>query len=143
MEARCIDLLVDVLAELERPDEQRKGGRSRMLAKSEVDRIHAAAAHLGETLNCPPTLALLAKRFHLSESKLKVGFHQVFGTTAFGYLRQLRMKEARYLLENGGSTVLEVSHKIGVSNPSHFANMFKEHFGMNPKQFQMNAIRQK
>lgn len=94
-------------------------------------------------LNQPPALDELARRFHLSESKLKAGFHQAFGTTAFGYLRRLRMQEARRLLETSASSILEASHLVGISNPSHFAALFKEHFGVNPKQFQMNAVRRK
>ncbi len=143
MEARCIDLLVESIEQMERSQEVSPAGKRRFLAKAELERIHAAAAHLAATLNEPPTLAELARGFHLSESKLKAGFHQVFGTTAFGYLRRLRMEEARRLLESSSATILEAAHLVGISNPSHFAGLFKEHFGMNPKQFQMNAIRQK
>lgn len=113
--------------------------KRRLLDKSERERIQAAAAHLVKCQVYPPTLADLARQFHLSESKLKAGFHQVFGTTAFGYLRQQRMETARKLLESGNSTILEASHLVGISNPSHFAAMFRERFGINPKQFQMQA----
>ena len=143
MEARCIDLLVEMMEQVERPQEALQAGKGRVLAKNELERIHAAAEHLAACLHEPPTLAELARRFYLSESKLKAGFHQAFGTTAFGYLRRLRMQEARRLLESGGSTILEASHGVGISNPSHFAALFKAHFGMNPKQFQLNAVRRK
>lgn len=143
MEARCIDLLVEMIDQLEKPLETIPPGKSRFLAKNELDRIHDAAACLAASLDQPPGLAELARRFNLSESKLKAGFHQVFGTTAFGYLRQLRMEKARCFLEDQGSTILEAAHLVGVSNPSHFATLFKQHFGLNPKQFQMNAKRQK
>ncbi|MBE2284401.1 MAG: helix-turn-helix transcriptional regulator [Prosthecobacter sp.] len=143
MEARCIDLLVEMIEQTERPQQLPQAGKGRFLAKTELERIHAAAEHLAGCLNQPPALEELARRFHLSESKLKAGFHQAFGTTAFGYLRRLRMQEARRLLETGASSILEASHLVGISNPSHFAALFKEHFGVNPKQFQMNAIRRK
>lgn len=143
MEARCIDLLVEMIEQTERPLEAPSAGKGRFLAKTELERIHAAAEHLAGSLQQPPTLAELARRFHLSESKLKAGFHQVFETTAFGYLRRQRMEEARRQLESGSSSILEAAHLVGISNPSHFAALFKEHFGMNPKQFQMNAVRRK
>lgn len=142
MEARCIDLLVELIEQMERPQEAR-AGNVRILGKDELGRIHEAAAYLALTLSQPPGLAELARRFHLSESKLKAGFHQVYGTTTFGYLRRLRMEEARRLLESGSLTILEAAHSIGINNPSHFAALFKEHFGMNPKQFQMNAGKRK
>lgn len=143
MEARCIDLLVELIEQVERPLEMTWRVKGRMLTKTEIEGIHAAAAHLAARLDEPPTLAELARSFHLSESKLKAGFHQAFGTTAFGYLRRLRMEKAQRLLENSGSTILEASHLVGISNPSHFAALFKEHFGMNPKQFQMTATQRK
>ncbi len=141
MEARCIDLMVELIEQVEHSTSTKS--RERRLTQNELERVHAAAEHLVATLNHPPTLAELARQFFLSESKLKAGFHEVFGTTAFGYLRQRRMEKARHLLASGGSTILEASHLVGISNPSHFAALFKEHFGVNPKQFQLNAFRQK
>lgn len=46
----------------------------------------------------PPTLSDLAQQVRLSNRKLEQGFHQVFNTTVFGYLRQYRLKIAGELL---------------------------------------------
>jgi AraC-like DNA-binding protein len=103
--------------------------------------IHAAAETLKRELESPPTLALLARSSGLSESSLKRGFQQVFGTTVFGYLRARRMERARTLLHRGEATVLEAATLVGYSNPSNFASAFRRQFGLNPKAFQLTVRR--
>lgn len=105
------------------------------------DQIGAAAAFLAEHLEEPPTLAALARRMGLSETSLKRGFHQVHGTTVFGYLRTRRMERAHALLQAGEATVLEAAALVGYSNPSNFAAAFRRQFGVNPKAFQLAARR--
>ncbi|MEN3942561.1 AraC family transcriptional regulator [Prosthecobacter sp. SYSU 5D2] len=139
MEARCLDLIVEMIAFLS----PAPAPASRRLTSQDQERINAAAEFLRQSLEAPPTLVELATRVSLSESKLKSGFHQVFGTTTFGYLRQQRLEKARLLLERGDCSILDASHMVGISNPSHFASLFKQQFGMNPKQFQLNVTRQK
>ena len=91
-------------------------------------------------LESPPTVEALARQVGLSETTLKRGFHQVFNTTVFGYLRGRRMERAREALQSGEATVLESAALVGYSNPSNFASAFRRQFGVNPKQFQ-RAVR--
>lgn len=139
MESRCLDLIVEMISALD----QKSASQLRKISAQEVERVHAAAEILRQTITDPPSLAELARRVSLSESKLKTGFHQVFGTTAFGYLRQQRMQLASQMLISGGHSILDAAHVVGISNPSHFAALFKQQFGVNPKQYQMNAVRRK
>ncbi|OYW71438.1 MAG: hypothetical protein B7Z37_27760, partial [Verrucomicrobia bacterium 12-59-8] len=141
MEARCLDLLVEMVEAAENTGGARPV--QRRLNAQDQERIQGVAERLRKSLSEPPTLAELARQYNLSESKLKAGFHQVFGTTTFGYLRQLRMEHARQLLTTGDCSILEAANVVGIKNPSHFASLFKQHFGTNPKQFQMNGDRQK
>jgi AraC-like DNA-binding protein len=136
--ARGNDLLVEFLTALANARDQRLPPLTRAVAAQ----IHAAAHLLQVNLEQAPTLADLARGAGLSESTLKRGFHQVFGTTVFGYLRARRMERARTLLESGEATVLEAAALVGYSNPSNFAAAFRQQFGVNPKAFQLNARRQ-
>lgn len=109
--------------------------------RSMMEQIEAAAALLKQNLENPPALSALARHAGLSETTLKRGFHQVFGTTVFGYLRARRMEHARTLLQSGEATVLEAAELVGYSNPSNFASAFRREFGVNPKTFQLTARR--
>lgn len=70
-----------------------------------VDRIHHARDILLQRLKNPPNLAELARQVGLNECTLKRGFRQIFGTTAFSYLQDYRMRQAGQLLETGDLNV--------------------------------------
>jgi len=131
--ARGHDLLVEFLAALAEP------ARPGAAVVGSSDRIRLAAEILQSDLEHPPSLAELAARAGLSETTLKRGFHQVFGTTVYGYVRARRMEQAHRLLETGAATVLEAATLVGYSNPSNFSAAFRRQFGVNPKTFQLRA----
>ena len=135
--ARCNDLLVEFLTAITTAQMPTQPP----LTRAVHDRIHAAAEALKRNLEETPALLSLARQFSLSETTLKRGFHQVFGTTVFGYLRERRMERAHALLQSGEATVLEAAARVGYSNPSNFAAAFRKRFGVNPKAFQLTARR--
>ncbi|WP_269522465.1 helix-turn-helix transcriptional regulator [Coraliomargarita parva] len=100
------------------------------------DTLEDVAAYLGDTLDADHSIASLALRFGLNESKLKQGFKSQFERTVFGYLRELRMERAKSFLRQDRMSVIEVANAVGYSNASHFARAFKEHTGLLPKGFQ-------
>ncbi|NEP58613.1 MAG: helix-turn-helix transcriptional regulator [Symploca sp. SIO2G7] len=107
----------------------------RLLKADEVDRIHHAKEILLTNLEHPPSLLELAKQVGLNDYKLKQGFRQVFGTTAFGCLYHHRMEQAKLLLEAGYSTVTEVAQAVGYTSPTSFSAAFKKKFGVSPKTY--------
>jgi len=60
--------------------------QSLKLQRDDIDRIHYAKEILIQRLNNPPSLMELARLVGLNERKLKIGFREVFKTTAFSYL---------------------------------------------------------
>jgi AraC-like DNA-binding protein len=133
--ARVNDLLVEFLTSLSATPSV-----ATPILRRADDQVRNAAGLLARDLDNPPTLAALAREVGLSETTLKRGFHQVFGTTVFGYLRERRMERAHSLLQSGEATVLEAAARVGYSNPSNFAAAFRRQFGVNPKEFQI-AVR--
>ena len=131
--ARTNDLLIEFLTSLS------AAALPAPLLRRLDEQIRSAAELLSLRLEDPPTLAALAHEIGLSETTLKRGFHQVFGTTVFAHLRALRMQRAHALLQSGEATVLEAAARVGYSNPSNFAAAFRRQFGVNPKEFQLAA----
>lgn len=105
------------------------------LKPKDIDRIHHAKEILLARLEDPPSLLELARAVGLNDYKLKIGFHQVFGTTVFGYLHNYRLERSRQLLEIGDLTVTEVTRTIGFANRSYFAAAFRRKFGVNPNDY--------
>lgn len=109
------------------------------LRADDVERIYAARDILLANIEEPPGLLTLARQVGLNDCKLKAGFRQVFGTTAFGYLHDQRMEQARQLLGENKLNVAEVACAVGYTNPSHFSAAFRKKFGVSPRAYLKHA----
>jgi len=102
------------------------------LERNEIERIYQAKEILEYRLENPPSMTELAVQVGLSHYQLKQGFRKVFGTTAFQYLHNYRMEQARLLLYEGNMRVAEVANMVGYSHLGQFAAAFKRKFGISP-----------
>ncbi|MED1091103.1 AraC family transcriptional regulator [Bacillus paramycoides] len=108
--------------------------RRRVLSKSDVNKVRRAEEILVQRMELPPSLLELAKLVGLNDYKLKIGFKELFGTSAFAYLRERRMERAMFLLRSGNSNVTETAVAVGYNNISHFSESFKKKYGINPSE---------
>lgn len=108
---------------------------STKLSKTDRAKIEQAKEIVLARMAEPPSLIELSRLIGLNDYKLKMGFKEINGTTVFGYLRDQRLEKAYRLLEKGNTSVLEVSYAVGYSNPSYFAEAFREKYGVNPGAF--------
>jgi AraC-like DNA-binding protein len=106
-----------------------------MFNPDDVKRIHQARDILMAEAADPPSLLGLARRVGLNDYALKRGFRHVFGTTAFGFLHQYRLEQARQLLDQGDMNVSEVARAVGFTDRSYFATAFRKKFGLNPNTY--------
>ncbi len=78
----------------------------------------------------------LADQIHLSERHLRRKIQELTGLTANDYLREIRLQQARQMLEQHSShTVAEVSYAVGFTSPSYFAKLYTERFGRKPSEY--------
>jgi AraC-like DNA-binding protein len=138
-EGKALELMTLSLAQAEA--DARRPCPSPPLRPDDIERIHHAKDILLDKMDEPPSLLALARQVGLNDFKLKRGFRQVFGTTAFGYLHERRMERARQLLEERRFNVTEVACTVGYANPSHFSAAFKRKFGVNPSAYSADALR--
>ena len=132
LESKCYELVALKLEQLtagDRPDATQPPSH---LKSEDVERIHQAKDILITHLDNPPSLLELARQVEMNDYKLKKGFRQVFGTTAFGYLHRYRLEQAHRLLGTGELSVAEVAHKVGFADRSYFTKAFCKEFGLNP-----------
>lgn len=102
------------------------------LNSTDIERIYHARELLEKQMVAPPSLFRLAKKAGLNDTKLKRGFKQVFGTTVFDYLKNVRLESARQLLLAGEKNVSEVAAEVGYNSLSHFSQIFKRKYGILP-----------
>lgn len=133
LEGKCWELVALKLDQLatESPPSAHK-----QLNREDIARIHEAKAILVCNWQTPPSLPELARQVGINDYKLKLGFRQVFGTTAFGYLWHYRMEQARQLLIEGRYNIKEVSTLVGYAKQSNFAAAFRKKYGVSPKSYQ-------
>lgn len=78
----------------------------------------------------------IAEAFAMSESTLLRKVKQVTGNTPSKYFQQIRLQEARRLLEIGYyHSIQEVSDAVGFRNRSSFTRSFKQFYGKTPSNY--------
>jgi AraC-like DNA-binding protein len=114
--------------------DQASSGGVVTLKRDTISRLHHAREILQRQVEQPPTLLELATQVGVSERTLRRGFQELFSTTVFGYVSDLRMTQAEQLLREQNHSVTEVATIVGYSNPSHFTTAFKRKFGVTPRE---------
>lgn len=76
-------------------------------------------------------LEQICRRAGLSKSALLRAFAKAKGVTPYGYLENIRIGEAKKLLERGVAPA-EAAMRTGFSDQSHFTNYFKRFIGLAP-----------
>ena len=104
--------------------------------KSDYDkeRIYFAKEYIEQNFAQPPTLTQLSKIAGINEFKLKKGFKELFGITAFNYLSDYRLAIAKTELAKRIKSVSQIAYEIGYSSPQHFSKAFSNKFGVPPSQ---------
>ncbi|MDM9379795.1 AraC family transcriptional regulator [Chlorogloeopsis sp. ULAP01] len=104
------------------------------LKSDTIARIHHAKQIILSRLENPPSLIELAALVGVSDRTLRRGFRELFGTTVFGYLTQMRMEKAEQFLRGTNMTVAEVANLVGYTHLGHFAAAFKRRYGITPRE---------
>lgn len=78
----------------------------------------------------------LAGQYRMSRRSLERRFKQATGVTPLGYLQQLRVENAKHLLEDGSQTFNEITYLVGYEDISFFRKIFVRLTGLRPKEYQ-------
>jgi transcriptional regulator GlxA family with amidase domain len=81
------------------------------------------------------SLENLAQAINLSPSYLCHMFKAETGVSPLSYLKSLRMRKAKELMESTFLNVKQVMYSVGVKDKCHFARDFKSIYGMPPTKF--------
>ncbi|MCQ2252382.1 MAG: response regulator [Bacteroidales bacterium] len=77
----------------------------------------------------------LADTIGISRMHLHRKIKEITGLTARDYLKNLRMKQASYLLTDRNLSISEIAYAVGYSNPAHFSSSFKAFYGISPTEY--------
>lgn len=105
------------------------------LKSADIEKIFYAKEIILKRYYNPCSLIDLARQVGTNEFTLKKGFKEIFGTTVFGMVAEVKMEQAKQLLLTGGKTISEISDCIGYSHQTHFTKAFKRKFGVAPSEY--------
>ena len=78
----------------------------------------------------------LASAMNMSRSTLTRKLKTISNRTPLDFIRNIKMKHARHMLEDKNKNVTEVAATLGYFNRKYFTACFKEEFGMTPSEYQ-------
>jgi signal transduction histidine kinase/ligand-binding sensor domain-containing protein/DNA-binding response OmpR family regulator len=77
----------------------------------------------------------LSREAAMSRMHLHRRIHEITGKTSSELIREIRIKRAAKLLENGSMRISEVMEETGFSNHHLFNKYFKEYYGKSPREY--------
>lgn len=108
---------------------------SKLLRQTTIEKIEKAVLIINKELDVRINVSALAKRVGLNQNTLQSGFKQLFSTSVNEYIRDHKIEYAKNLLENSELNITEITYKIGISSRSYFSKLFRERYGITPKQY--------
>ena len=78
----------------------------------------------------------LSREMAMSRAQLLRRLKSLTGISPAHYIKAMRLKKAKELLETADFSVCEAAFQTGFHSPSNFAKVFNEKFGITPSQFQ-------
>ena len=79
----------------------------------------------------------LAELCGISETYLRILFHDTFSVSPILYVRNMRIKYAKELLRSGEYSVMDVALLSGFNDSAYFSREFRKATGVSPKKYLM------
>ena len=90
---------------------------------------------LGEHFRVAEPVARVVDHAGAPERTLKRRFKAATGTTLMDYVQNLRIEEAKRLLETGTTPFDDIAAEVGYENPGFFRRLFKRRTGLTPSDY--------
>ena len=81
------------------------------------------------------TVQAVAKELKLARQYVSGRFHRVTGRLLSQFLKEKRLMKAARLLKNGNMPVSQVAQRCGFDSENYFRKVFRDRFGMPPREF--------
>jgi AraC-like DNA-binding protein len=94
--------------------------------------------YIEQKLYSPLTLDDVAGYMGMTPEYLTTLFKQMTGTSAYQYIIQRKMEEAKNMLQYTGLPIHIIGSSLGFNSNPHFSNAFKKNVGLTPFQFRKN-----
>jgi len=107
--------------------------RDASVNEEELHIAKVAKHYILKNFSNPLTIQILAHQCATNESKLKKVFKQVYKTTIYGYIQQLKLEKANLLLKDQFLNIGQIAKEVGYKHQGHFSKLFFQKYGIYPK----------
>lgn len=107
-----------------------------------LDKTRQILKYIEQHYNEKITIKKVAEACGFSQSHFMKFFKQTIGTPFTAYLNDYRLTMASRLLLSSEASILFIAGETGFDNLSYFNRVFKQRFGMTPREFRRQTHRQ-
>lgn len=97
--------------------------------------IRQARTYILSHIGTPITTEILSKELGMNRTYLCRMFTEETGLTINQYVTQVKMEEAKRLMDITSKPIAEISEHLGFSSQSYFHRVFKKAFGLTPAEY--------
>ena len=101
--------------------------------------VNYAKEFLAENYNRKVKVNDLAERIGINRSYLAKSFKKMIGCSPQQFLVNLRMEKAVTMLKNTEFPINQIAAEVGYENPLTFSKIFKQRYGISPKNYRGSA----
>ena len=85
------------------------------------------------------SLNYVADKVNLAPAYVSYIFKKETDQTLVKYITDIKMQKAKQLLEEGNLKIVQIGRACGYENQSYFNRLFKNYYGVTPKQYRENV----
>ena len=97
--------------------------------------VEKAKDYVFANLHRKVTLSQTAEKLHVNQNYLSELFKKTEGISFSNFVMAEKLKLAKRMLMYSSYSYIDIANYLGFSSQSHLGKLFKEHFGMTPREF--------
>lgn len=102
------------------------------------EKINLAVTYIKENYSKELNMAMVSNYISMNYSLFSLSFKQYTGMNFVNYLKAIRIREAKRLLEETDEKIINISQMVGYENEKHFMKTFKNECGVSPSEYRKN-----
>jgi AraC-like DNA-binding protein len=116
-------------------NEKQKRSRRDYVTWNDEKQLYLVKERIDQNPLSLPSTEELCHLAQMSQSKLRIAFKSLYGTTLYSYIRESIMKRAMQMLADDELNIKNIAHQCGYENAAKFSAAFKAIHGITPSAF--------
>lgn len=104
-------------------------------------KIEKAIEFVRENYKSNLNMAVVSNQISMNYTLFSYSFKQYTGKNFTTYLKEVRVNEAKRLLEETDMKIMEISSEVGFENEKNFMKVFKKECGVSASEYRKNVLR--